>query len=405
MKRFTGIAAIVLLAGGLGLGPTVLADGEDDGGWTITGVGTTGVEEGDDCSVLLKYDYDVPSYETEKTWTMTKQADTSGSVEISWKLDGFHGWFADWVELYVFADGEEGTTTQTLVATPHQEFASGETDGPFHFSGTFTVDLTEGYDWGFIVKGANFDSGGALRGTIALLDTTPPTLDPTATPSALWPPDHEMREVVVQANVHDDCCQAPALSVEITSNEPVNGDDGTSPDWEVVSIDDETGEITLNLRAERDITAEGRIYTIAVTATDAAGNETTESVGVEVPLPPNNGYGPYDRPVFLVFSLPPVDEDGEPQGTGEFADKGKTYFLNIGKFVAGQEIPNTRFEILEILAQIDLPDDLTLADLEGSEFTVIGSFNTFSEHSIHLMSPSGEPIPRPVQDAFYAASP
>jgi hypothetical protein len=398
MKRFTGIAVVAVLVGGFLLGPAVLADGEDSG-WTIEGVGTTSVEKDDACNILLKYDYDVPSFESEKTWVMTRTAGATGTFEVSWKLNGFHGWFLDWVELYVFADDEEGTTTQTLVATPHQEFVSGETDGPFTFSGTFTVDLTEGEEWGFIVKGANFDSGGALRGTLTLYDTTAPTLAPVATPFALWPPDHDMREVVVQANVDDDCCDAPALSVEISSNEPVNGDDGTSPDWEVLSIDDETGEITLNLRAERDINGEGRIYTIEVTATDAAGNEATESVEVIVPLPPNNGYGPYDRPVFLVISLPGEDDPGT------FEEEGKTYFLNIGKFIAGQEIPNTRFEILDILDDIELPDGLVFEDLDGSEFTILGSFNTFSESSIHLMSPSGAPIPRFVQDAFYAASP
>jgi hypothetical protein len=158
----------------------------------------------------------------------------------------------------------------------------------------------------------------------------------------------------------------------------------------------------LNLRAERDITRDGRIYTIAVTATDCAGNEATQEVKVEVPLPPNNDFGPFNRPVFLVFSLPDLNNLDVP---GKFEDNPTTHFLNIGDFIAGQEIPNTRFELLALLADIELPEGLDLEDLNGSEFTIIGSFNTFSESSIHLVSPSREPIPPEVQDAFYAASP
>ena len=44
-----------------------------------------------------------------------------------------------------------------------------------------------------------------------------------------------------------------------------------------------TGDLTLNLRAERDNKRTGRIYTITIVCTDAAGNRSTKTVTVTVP--------------------------------------------------------------------------------------------------------------------------
>ena len=55
------------------------------------------------------------------------------------------------------------------------------------------------------------------------------------------------------------------------------GDGDTAPDWEV------TGDLTLNLRAERAATGTGRIYTITVESRDDFGNASTRTVTVTVP--------------------------------------------------------------------------------------------------------------------------
>ena len=44
-----------------------------------------------------------------------------------------------------------------------------------------------------------------------------------------------------------------------------------------------TGDLTLKLRAERLNKGTGRIYTITIVCTDAAGNEATKTVTVSVP--------------------------------------------------------------------------------------------------------------------------
>lgn len=57
----------------------------------------------------------------------------------------------------------------------------------------------------------------------------------------------------------------------MTGSEPIDGD------WVV------TGDLTLNLRAERTNKRTSRTYTITITCTDAAGNGSTRAVTVTVP--------------------------------------------------------------------------------------------------------------------------
>ena len=67
--------------------------------------------------------------------------------------------------------------------------------------------------------------------------------------------------------------------VSVTSNEPQFGLGGgdVGPDREI------TGDLTVNLRAERSNKGDGCIYTITVECTDASGNTSTSTVTVRVP--------------------------------------------------------------------------------------------------------------------------
>jgi len=113
------------------------------------------------------------------------------------------------------------------------------------------------------------------------MDTTPPTiLSTSAEPSVLWAPDHKMIDVTVTADLYDNCDQNPVcMIVNVTSNEPINGpgDGNTKPDWII------TGDLTVQLRAERSGVTEGRIYTIHLECKDASGNSATAVVTVTVP--------------------------------------------------------------------------------------------------------------------------
>jgi uncharacterized membrane protein len=109
-------------------------------------------------------------------------------------------------------------------------------------------------------------------------DTTPPTfLALSASPSAIWPPNHKMVPVTLTASVVDAVSTATAHIISVACNEPASGD------WQI------TGPLTLSLRATRLGSGNGRIYTITVQATDAAGNSTTRTVTVSVPHDQGHG--------------------------------------------------------------------------------------------------------------------
>lgn len=117
---------------------------------------------------------------------------------------------------------------------------------------------------------------------VTVVDTTPPAIaGVSATPNVLWPPNHKMRPVSLSASAADACDPAPPAChlVSVSSNEPVNGlgDGDTAPDWAI------TGHLAASLRAERSGTGTGRIYTLAVTCTDSAGNSSEGEGMVIVP--------------------------------------------------------------------------------------------------------------------------
>jgi len=116
--------------------------------------------------------------------------------------------------------------------------------------------------------------------TFTIVDTTAPAINSlSANPSVLWAPNHKMEAVRVSVDTADVCDEAPVCRIiNVTANEPINGkgDGNTQPDWEI------TGDLTVNLRAERSAKATGRVYTIYVESTDACGNSTVATVDVSV---------------------------------------------------------------------------------------------------------------------------
>lgn len=128
-------------------------------------------------------------------------------------------------------------------------------------STTVTITATD--------KGGNSASCGFIVNTY---DATAPVItSASVTPPILFPPNNKMKMITLSYNVSDNCGASTVVSV--TSNEA----SGTLPDWEIIDA------THIRLRAQRDGAGTGRLYTITIAATDAAGNTTTTPVTVFVP--------------------------------------------------------------------------------------------------------------------------
>lgn len=116
---------------------------------------------------------------------------------------------------------------------------------------------------------------------IYIEDKTAPTIGSViANPNILWPPNHGMQPVTVTVDVSDNCDEIPNCQIiSVSSNEPIDGpgDPNTEIDWEI------TGDMTVDLRAERSGVGDGRIYAIEVLCSDASGNSSTANINVFVP--------------------------------------------------------------------------------------------------------------------------
>jgi hypothetical protein len=132
----------------------------------------------------------------------------------------------------------------------------------------------------FVVTDAAGNRSEPCTTTVTVVDTTAPTIvGVTPSLTQLWPPNHLMVPITVDAIATDVCDSAPVCQiVSVSSSELVTGNgDTTTPDWEI------TGPLTVNLRAERADEGPGRVYTITVRCTDAAGNSSEKSATVSVP--------------------------------------------------------------------------------------------------------------------------
>jgi hypothetical protein len=128
---------------------------------------------------------------------------------------------------------------------------------------------------------------------VHVVDTTPPVVNVArAVPSRLWPPNHRLVPVTVELGAADACDDAPTVTlVDVLSNEDEDargtGDGHARPD--VVGAELGTDDRSVMLRAERNGTGHGRVYTLLYEVRDGSGNVTP--VAIEVGVAHDQGWG------------------------------------------------------------------------------------------------------------------
>lgn len=110
------------------------------------------------------------------------------------------------------------------------------------------------------------------------VDTTPPTISVSLSPSTLWPPNGKLVAVTATISVKDDYDPAPEIKLEsITPSEMSAPDDISDA---ALGTDDRQ----FMLKATRDgNNMAGRVYMVIYSATDASGNQSIATATVTVP--------------------------------------------------------------------------------------------------------------------------
>lgn len=111
-----------------------------------------------------------------------------------------------------------------------------------------------------------------------IVDTTPPTISVSLSPSRIWPPNHKMVGITATINVSDEMDPHPVVRlVSITANEEIAAGDISDAAFG-------TDDRAFSLRGERTgQQKQGRVYTVTYSATDAAGNRSTATATVTIP--------------------------------------------------------------------------------------------------------------------------
>jgi hypothetical protein len=176
------------------------------------------------------------------------------------------------------------------------ESPPGQYSSPHLFSSKHGVIIndTNQFQWsgglndaGTIVWNAPVEPGSSTwyfyKADWILLDTTPPQIKRiTANRNILWPADGRMIPVKLNVRAVDNMDAAPVCRItQVLCNEPLNSG---APAWVI------TGALSLNLRAARNGTRLGRIYTIVVECSDKSGNVSSSSVDVVVPRRYSRGW-------------------------------------------------------------------------------------------------------------------
>jgi hypothetical protein len=130
--------------------------------WQAAGPGTRTSTPDSGAADAMTFDYSLSgsSVWSQQTWTFSATAPQTTTLSFGWNYSGFHAWYAVYANAVAFADGPNGRTYVNL-------YTRNGGDG-WNVNGTASLQLNEGYPFGVIIDGRNFDSDWRLIGNLKI---------------------------------------------------------------------------------------------------------------------------------------------------------------------------------------------------------------------------------------------
>ena len=237
-------------------------------------------------------------------YTFTRTGNTASAITVNFSVGGTATFGSDYSQsgAATFSPPTAtvsigaGNSSATVNVTPLADCVSGEGSETVEFK----VQPGTGYGVG---------SPSTATGTIVdVPDTTAPviTLDPNR-PMSMWPPNHEYHNFTVSQFVlsASDACDpnVDASDVYITKIESDEAEDGAGDGNTLNDITIAGDCKSFQLRAERGVAGNGRVYTIYFKVVDNQGNFTTVTAQVSVPIT-QNGTAVGNGPLYTVNGCP-----------------------------------------------------------------------------------------------------
>ena len=121
-------------------------------------------ENGEAGTAVFSYDVDLGNPGSGVSYrraTFKATAFGDGTFSFDYDFSGFHSFYDAYADFKIFADGPNGTETITLVNYV-------KTYSNFSFTGSASIEVYHGYEFGFIVGGENFDTNSRLKGDLTI---------------------------------------------------------------------------------------------------------------------------------------------------------------------------------------------------------------------------------------------
>jgi N-acetylneuraminic acid mutarotase len=259
-------------AGGSGVASvTYNLTGASGGGATVPGAATSVGVTAEGVSTVTYRAADVAG-NTSTDQTLVVRIDKTAPQAIASAMPAANaaGWNNTNVNVALAATDSAGSGVASLTYTVVNGASSGGATVP---GSTASFEVTgEGVNTVTYRASDVASNDNAPQTFVVRIDRTGPAGTLTVSPSVLWPPNSKMVAVHVSLAASDASGPVSVAGPVITSNETPSA----AGDWEVSGT-------TLRLRAARNDDGDGRIYTLAYTLTDAAGNTSELTAIVTVP--------------------------------------------------------------------------------------------------------------------------